>query len=251
MLGILLKKFARYDKTCPITDVEDKAVTFIRDEKYVPLLKEMKNDIWLIAPKKLKNRIRKLQEAYCPTVNVHYTDWPEFEFTLYHNHITKTKPKSRPCIGDRCNIHDTVVMGVDGLKLIHCPNGEKIQFNHTGHIIIGNDVEIGPYSVIHRGTMGVTSIGEACKIGAMNNIGHNCKLGYGNVFAVGVILNGGVSTGRNCWFGSGSVIKHHATIYENVVIGMGSVVTKDITKSGIYVGNPAKFLKEYSDRWNF
>jgi acetyltransferase-like isoleucine patch superfamily enzyme len=34
------------------------------------------------------------------------------------------------------------------------------------------------------------------------------------------------------------------SICENVVIGAGSVVTKDITKPGFYVGNPAKFLKE-------
>jgi len=32
-------------------------------------------------------------------------------------------------------------------------------------------------------------------------------------------------------------------ICDNVVIGAGSVVTKDITKPGIYAGNPAKFLR--------
>ena len=35
-------------------------------------------------------------------------------------------------------------------------------------------------------------------------------------------------------------------ICSNVVIGAGSVVTKDIFKPGVYVGNPAKFLKNYS-----
>jgi acetyltransferase-like isoleucine patch superfamily enzyme len=29
------------------------------------------------------------------------------------------------------------------------------------------------------------------------------------------------------------------------VIGAGSVVTKDITKPGIYAGNPAKFLRSF------
>jgi len=33
------------------------------------------------------------------------------------------------------------------------------------------------------------------------------------------------------------------TICDGVVIGAGSVVTKDITKPGIYAGNPAKFLR--------
>ena len=33
-------------------------------------------------------------------------------------------------------------------------------------------------------------------------------------------------------------------ICSHVVIGSGAVVTKDIKKKGIYVGNPAKFLKD-------
>lgn len=251
MLGTLLKKFDKYDKTCSVTHLEDKAVTFLRDEKYIQYLKDVKEDIWLIAPNKLEGIIRKYQEAYCPTVNVHYTDWPEFEFTLYHNQINKGKRQSSPCIGDNCNIHETAVIGIDGLKLVHCPNGEKIQFTHTGHVLIGRNVDIGPFTVVHRGTMGVTSIGEGCKIGAHNNIGHNCKIGASNVMAVGVIFNGGVFTGHNCWFGSGAKIKHYTNIHDNVVVGMGAVVVKNIEKSGIYVGNPARFLKECKEGWNF
>jgi acetyltransferase-like isoleucine patch superfamily enzyme len=34
-------------------------------------------------------------------------------------------------------------------------------------------------------------------------------------------------------------------ICDNVVIGAGSVVTKDITQPGTYAGNPAKLLRTY------
>jgi acetyltransferase-like isoleucine patch superfamily enzyme len=34
------------------------------------------------------------------------------------------------------------------------------------------------------------------------------------------------------------------SICDNVVIGAGSVVTKDVLKPGIYAGNPAHFLRE-------
>ena len=43
------------------------------------------------------------------------------------------------------------------------------------------------------------------------------------------------------------------TICDNVVIGAGAVVTKDITEPGFYVGNPAKKLKGFSvenTEWN-
>ena len=48
MLGFLLKKFDKYYKTCPITHVKNRCVTFIRDRKYLPFLKNVTEDIWLI-----------------------------------------------------------------------------------------------------------------------------------------------------------------------------------------------------------
>jgi acetyltransferase-like isoleucine patch superfamily enzyme len=53
---------------------------------------------------------------------------------------------------------------------------------------------------------------------------------------------------RNTIIGNSVSIGSNATILpvricDNVVIGAGSVVTKDITIPGVYVGNPARFLK--------
>jgi len=251
MLEILLKKFGTYNNTCAINDLRNRCVTFLRDEKYIPLLKDVKDDIWIIAHTNMEKMIRELQEAWCPNVNVHYTDYPEFEFTLYHNRIHQNKRQRNPCIGNNCKIHPTVIMDVDGMKAVNTPTGEKIHFIHTGHVLIGDNVNIGPYTVIHRGTLGMTSISSGCQIGSLNNIGHNCRIGINNVLAAGVILNGGIYTGSNCWFGSGSIVKHYTTLYDNVVIGHGAVVTKDIDKSGIYVGNPARFLKPIEEGWNF
>lgn len=251
MLVILQNKFASYKKTCSITDIQNKSVTFIRDEKYIPLLKCIEEDIWVIAHSGMELKIREIQESCCPTVNVHYTEYPEYEFTIYHNDIYKNKQQSKPVVGNNCDVHSTVIMDVDGMKAVNCPDGKKIHFTHTGHVMIGDNVDIGPYTVIHRGTMGLTSVGHGCQIGSLNNIGHNCRIGANNVLAAGVILNGGVYTGSNCFFGSGAIVKHHATITDNVVIGHGAVVTKDITRPGIYVGNPARFLKPIKKGWNF
>ena len=48
--------------------------------------------------------------------------------------------------------------------------------------------------------------------------------------------------GNNVSIGSNATILP-VTICDNVVIGAGSVVTKDIKKPGIYAGNPASFLR--------
>jgi len=48
--------------------------------------------------------------------------------------------------------------------------------------------------------------------------------------------------GNNVSIGSNATILP-VKICDNVVIGAGAVVTKPITKEGIYIGNPAKFLR--------
>ena len=251
MLETLRKKFGTYDKTCSVTKIYDGCVTFVRNEKYLPYLRFVKENIWVIAHPSFEKKIREYQSNGATAVNVHYSEWPEYEFTLYHNYLHKGKRQSAPCIGERCKIHPTAILDVDGVKVVNGPGREKVHFIHSGHILIGDDVHIGPYTVVHRGTMEMTNIQGGCKIGALNNIGHNCNIGTNSVVAAHVTFNGGVYTGSDCWFGSGSVIKHYTTIQDNVVIGHGAVVTKDIKESGIYVGNPAKFLKPVEEGWNF
>lgn len=56
-----------------------------------------------------------------------------------------------------------------------------------------------------------------------------------------------VHIGRNCWIGAGVVIVPGVTIGDNVVIGAGSVVTKDIPSNVIAVGNPCRVLREVND----
>ena len=47
----------------------------------------------------------------------------------------------------------------------------------------------------------------------------------------------------DCWFGGSVTILPGVTIHDNVVVGAGSVVTKDLESGYIYVGNPAKKLR--------
>ena len=52
-----------------------------------------------------------------------------------------------------------------------------------------------------------------------------------------------VIIGKNVWIGSGCIILPGVSIGDNAIIGAGSVVTKDIPKNSIAVGNPAKVIK--------
>ncbi|MEE7583062.1 MAG: sugar O-acetyltransferase [Oscillospiraceae bacterium] len=58
--------------------------------------------------------------------------------------------------------------------------------------------------------------------------------------------NMSVSIGKCCWIGAGAIILPGVSIGDNVVIGAGSVVTKDIPSNVVAVGNPCRILREVS-----
>lgn len=121
---------------------------------------------------------------------------------------------------------------------------------------IGDDCFIGPFTEIQKNVI----IGHRCKIQSHSficelvTIGDDCFIGHGVMFINDVFQNGGPAMGNKClWkktvIGNKVSIGSNASILpvnicDNVVIGAGAVVTKDITKPGKYAGNPAKFIKE-------
>jgi acetyltransferase-like isoleucine patch superfamily enzyme len=50
--------------------------------------------------------------------------------------------------------------------------------------------------------------------------------------------------GKRCFIGANSIIMPGVTIGDEVIIGAGSVVTKNIPSNTIAAGNPAKIIKE-------
>lgn len=60
----------------------------------------------------------------------------------------------------------------------------------------------------------------------------------------GYQYNAPVHIGRNCWIGAGAVILPGITIGDHVVVGAGSVVTKDLPDNVVAVGNPCRVLRE-------
>ena len=109
---------------------------------------------------------------------------------------------------------------------------------------IQKDVKIGKRSRIQSHTF----------ICELVTIGENCFVGHGVMFINDTFSGGGPAGGdRSLWkktnIGSNVSIGSNATILpvdiaDNVVIGAGAVVTKNIDKPGIYAGNPAKKIKD-------
>jgi galactoside O-acetyltransferase len=60
--------------------------------------------------------------------------------------------------------------------------------------------------------------------------------------------NAPIRIGRNCWLGANVVVVPGVTIGDNVVVGAGSVVTRDLPDNVVAVGNPCRILREVNDR---
>ncbi|MFH0883261.1 MAG: acyltransferase, partial [bacterium] len=52
-----------------------------------------------------------------------------------------------------------------------------------------------------------------------------------------------VHIGRDCYFGTGAIVLGGVSIGDGAIIGAGSVVTRDVPAGEIWVGNPAKFVR--------
>jgi len=120
---------------------------------------------------------------------------------------------------------------------------------------IGDDCFIGPFVEIQRDVV----IGARCKVQShafvceLVTIGDDCFIGHGVVFINDVFATGGPARGdKSLWrstkIGSRVSLGSNATILpvsicDDVVVGAGAVVTKDVNKPGIYAGNPARLLR--------
>ncbi len=120
---------------------------------------------------------------------------------------------------------------------------------------IGDNCFIGPFVEIQKGVV----IGNNSKIQShaficeLVSIGADCFISHGVMFINDTFSGGGPARGdKRLW--KPTVIGNHVSIGTNstilpvrivddVVIGAGSVVTKDILEPGIYAGNPAQKLR--------
>ena len=82
------------------------------------------------------------------------------------------------------------------------------------------------------------SIGICCKINHGATVSHGSSIGNFSDSAPQSFIGGDCLIGSYCYLGANSSIKQNINICNNVIIGIGGVVVKNIEKPGIYIGNP-------------
>ncbi len=143
-------------------------------------------------------------------------------------------------IGNNVIVRENSVIGADGLSTDRDENGRALTMPQFGGVIIEDDVQIGALTVIGRGAIDNTILKRGSKIDNSTFISHNVTVGE-DTFVVGEsIMFGSSSTGKQVLISGNSTIRDGRHIGDKAVIGMGSVVVKNVEDGAIVKGNPAK-----------
>lgn len=142
-------------------------------------------------------------------------------------------------IGSFCVIRENVVVG--------------------DNVEIGNNAYIGPNSVIennvfidsHVKSSGRNKICSGVKLRFGVSIGRDLVIGENSFISPHCVIlhqdhkQNGLTTciGDNCFIGTSSVVNPGVSITSGSVVGSMSLVTKDITEPGTYVGSPARKIE--------
>lgn len=132
-------------------------------------------------------------------------------------------------IGDGCYIEPPVRANFGGHH-VHFGKGVYANFNLTlvddTHIYVGDYTMLGPNVTIA-------------------SAGHPVDP---ELRRQGYQYNMPVRIGSNCWLGAGVIVLPGVTIGDNVVVGAGSVVTRDLPSNVVAVGSPCRVLREIGER---
>lgn len=132
-------------------------------------------------------------------------------------------------------------------ELIHrlfCEVGEGSRIVAPMTIVHGDKVRIGRNAIVMPNSLmmasGTITIEDNVRMAAYVKLISNNHDPYDRMIltCMPVVLK------RNCWIGAGAVILPGVTVGENSIVGVGSVVTKDVPDNTVVAGNPAKFVKQ-------
>ncbi len=111
---------------------------------------------------------------------------------------------------------------------------------------ISADSRVGPGSVLLAQVVLTAGVTVGAHVAVMPHavLTHDVTVDDFATIASGVRLGGGVSVLHRAYLGSGALIREQVKIGAWAQVGMGSVVLRDIPDAEVWVGNPARRLRD-------
>lgn len=135
-------------------------------------------------------------------------------------------------LGDDVVVRDAVQLGADGLGSVKDGNGKFRLFPHFSDVNVGNGVVFGTGTIIFRGVLSPTVIGEYTDFSARCFVGHNTVIGTGVFCGANSHIAGSVTIGDNCWLSQGCGIRNNVSLPDRTTVGMNAAITRSLTEPG-------------------
>lgn len=152
------------------------------------------------------------------------------------------------------SVFDGLIIGIgynhmNVRKLLFEKYSNKIPFETIIHksSIISPRAKIGKGVVLYAGCIIDKNvvIENNVLINLKTVISHDSRIGSHSYLAPGVTISGFVNIGECNFIGTSAVIKDNLTICSENIIGIGSLIVKNIEQKGVYFGNPVKIKYEF------
>jgi len=149
-------------------------------------------------------------------------------------------------IGNNVILHANTVIGSDGFGFAPLEDGTWKKIEHTGNVIIEDDVELGANVCVDKSQMGSTVIRKGTKIDNLCQIAHNVEVGRNTVMASMTGIAGSTRIGEHCIIAGQVGIAGHITIADNTTLGAQTGVMSSIKEPGqTLMGSPAIPYRDY------
>ncbi len=157
--------------------------------------------------------------------------------------MTGAKIRKHVVIGDNCVLRENCVIGGWGFGFEKDNNNMYQRLPHIGGVVIEDDVEIGEFTAVCAGTIDPTVIRSGVKIDNLVHIAHNCVIGENTAIIACAEVSGSTRIGANCWIAPNSALINGITIGQNVTIGMGATICRDVPNDFVMVGHRAETIE--------
>ncbi|MCL1785527.1 MAG: UDP-3-O-(3-hydroxymyristoyl)glucosamine N-acyltransferase [Alphaproteobacteria bacterium] len=152
-------------------------------------------------------------------------------------------------MGADCVIKPNATVGREGFGYTR-QDGKNTLLPHAGRVILGARVSVGANSIVDRGMMADTRIGDGTKVDSGCYVSHGVVIGRECFLAGGTGVAGGVVAGDNVLFGAQCGIANKVQIGDNVEIGAKSGVFQNVPSGSKILGYPAingvEFLRMFA-----
>ncbi|MGB0992782.1 MAG: UDP-3-O-(3-hydroxymyristoyl)glucosamine N-acyltransferase [Akkermansiaceae bacterium] len=159
-----------------------------------------------------------------------------------HLHANATV-RERCLIGSRVILQPGCVVGSDGYGY-ELVDGKHKKIDQVGIVVIEDDVEIGANTTIDRARFGKTLIGEGTKVDNLVQIAHNVRIGKHCLIVAQCGIAGSSQVGDYVTFAGQAGTTGHVKVEDKAVLTARSVAMKDLDGGQVYMGMPARPLRQ-------